>query len=190
MSTTLKGRSLVRQSWTFEDTTDPGLSTPKDNDELRYIFAFTNGTGVDQADKMYRDRRTLTANTGTDLLDLAGGLVDAFGNTLTFSKINIMLVENKGLPAAGNDGTSSDTWTKAAGQDLLVGGAASNAWDVWLNETAGAEVRVRSGSMFLLTAPQDGYRVIAGTDDILQVLWDGSVASGGDIEYDIMLIGS
>jgi len=189
MDTELAANVRTIVDWDFQDTTDH-LSTPADKAKLELLKKFADGTGANQANLKFSERRILTANTGTDLLDFAGGLTDKFGNTITFSEIKLLFLHNKGLPGATNDGSSSDTWTEAAGQDLLVGGAASNAWDVWLNETAGAEVRVRSGGILLLCAPRDGYRVIAGTDDILQVLWDGSVASGGDIEYDIVLLGS
>jgi|GEM_PF-1098825 len=189
MSTTLSDRLNFRFHWTHDDTTDAGLSTPSDSGEYQYLMALAQGKGANQNDILFRDRRTLTSNTGTDQLDLSGGLTDIYGNALTFVTVKALIVENKGLPAAGNDGSTDDSWTTAAGQDLLIGGASSNAWQKWLNDTAGAEVRLRSGGLFVLTAPVDGVKVTAGTGDILQILWDGSVASGGDIEYDIIIAG-
>jgi len=190
MGTTLSTTMNLRFSWTFQDLDDVGLSTPKDSGAYHYVMALTQGDGANNGRFHYRARRTLTANTGTDQLDLAGSLTDVYGNALTFVTVRAMLIENKGLPAAGNDGSDDDSWTTAAGQDLLVGGASSNAWQKWLNDVANAKTRVRSGGVLVLTAPVDGIKVTAGTGDILEIAWDGSAASGGDIEYDIILVGT
>jgi hypothetical protein len=170
----------TRVEWTYEDTLD--LSTPKDRDQLSLLKSLTNGTGSDQVNRMWHDRRRLSQSSGTDSLDLAGGLTDVFGNVLTFTKIKVLFVFNKGV-------RSGSTWVQTAGQDILVGGAASNAWAAWLNDNQAAEARVRSGGVLLMTCPEEGWRVSPGASDILQVTWDGSAASGDDIDYDIILMG-
>jgi len=189
MGTTLSGRLNLKLDWVYQDISDP-IWPAKDNNYLKEVIAFANGNSANQATGMYRDRRTLTAATGTDQLDLAGGITDKFGNTLTFAQINVLIIRNLGLAASGNDGSSSDSWTEAAGQDLLVfgAGAGANGWEGPLNDQD-ATLRVRSGGILPLFAPVDGYRVIAGSRDTLQILWAGSAASGGDIEYDIIVLG-
>lgn len=180
MTRSLAAKVRTKIEWTYEDELD--LSTVKDDDVISVLKSLASGTGSDQVNRMWHDRRRLTPSSGTDLLDLAGDLSDVFGNTLTFAKIKVLYVHNKGV----RDGSD---YTQTAGQDLLIGGAASNAWAAFLDNDQSAKVRLRSGGRFLWTAPEDGGRVIAGTNDILQVDWDGSAASGDDIDYDIFLAG-
>ena len=119
MVVTLAVNARARMEWTYEDTLD--LSTTRDDDQLNFLKQLTSGTGSGQVNRKWDDRRRLSQSSGTDLLDLAGGLTDRFGNTLTFTKIKLLFIVNKGV-------RSGSTYVETAGQDLLVGGAASNAW--------------------------------------------------------------
>jgi hypothetical protein len=177
-SLTIKPQSFI--DWDYQDVVD--LATVRDDNSLRALLEFTNGTGNLQCNAMWHDRRRLTLATGTDDLDLAGGLEDVFGNTLTFTQIKLLFIQNKGQP-------TGSTWTTIAGQDLLVGAAASNAWGSFLDNSQTAKMRLRSGGFILLTAPRDGHRVLAGSRDVLRIDHDGSAASGGDIDYDIVVAG-
>src|SRR5262245_27212861 len=49
-------------------------------------FAWTEGTGASQVDKLYDKEHTITAS-GTASLDLNGGLTDFFGDALVFAKV-------------------------------------------------------------------------------------------------------
>lgn len=189
MSTALTGRMLLQLAWDFQN--NDGVAITKEDDSHRYAEDFADGTGDDQVNQMWRDRREVTAATGTDDIDLAGTLTNQFGQTVTFSAIKAILIRSRGLPAAGNDGSSTDTWTETDGQDLLVGGAGSagNAWASLFDGNQDAKVRVRSGGFIVAYAPNDAYSVVAGTNDILRVAWDGNLASGDDIEYDIVILG-
>jgi len=95
------------------------------------------------------------------------------------------LIINRGEPDGAGD------WAETAGQDLLVGGAGAggDAIGSFVDGDQDAKIRVRSGGTLLLVAPNDGYVVLPGSQDVLQVDHDGSSASGGDIEYDIVLAG-
>src|SRR5689334_6535911 len=72
-------------------------------------FALDNGTGANQADRLFSDTRTI-AISGTDDLDLAGVLTDAFGATSTFVKVKVIAI----AAAAANTNT------------VVVGNAAAN----------------------------------------------------------------
>jgi len=179
MTLSLTAKIRARLEWTYQNALD--LATAEDDNQLALLKSLTSGTSGDQVNRMWHDRRRLSQPSGTDLLDLAGGLTDVFGNTLTFTKIKVLLIQNKGM-------RSGSTYVQTAGQDILVGGA-TNAWAAFLDNDASAKVRLRSGGLFVWTAPEDGGRVVAGTSDILQMEWAGSAASGDDIDYDIVIMG-
>lgn len=182
LSLELDARAKVR--WTYEDAGD--ISTPADDDSLTVLTELTHGAGDGQVNRMYRARRTVTLATGTDLLDLSGSLLGQFGNTVILVELKVLLIVNRGEP----DGAGS--WTETPGQDLLIGGAGAgnNAIAAFFNGDQDAKLTLRSGGILLLTAPNDGYTVLPGSQDVLQIDHDGSEASGGDIEYDIVLAGA
>lgn len=130
----------------------------------------TNGTGANQANEAFFDRRTLTASS-TENLDLAGGLTDAFGTTLAFTKIRALAV----YAAAANT------------NNVLVGGAASAQFSTWVGDVTDVVV-VRPGGLFLLTAPDaTGLAVTATTADLLKI---ANSSSGTSVTYDICIIGT
>jgi hypothetical protein len=176
----LEANLKLRLAWVFEQLND--LSTPKDDDLLSLLTTLTAGSGTNQINQMFLDRRTVSAASGTDVLDLAGGLYNSFGQVCTFSAIKLLLVKNRGTPL----GTDPQTWTVTDGQDLLVGGVASGAWRSLFNGVASSVLRVPADGLLLLTAPTSGFIVGAGSHDLLQVAFAGS---GPHIDYDIVLLG-
>lgn len=134
---------------------------------LRRTLALMPGTGNGQADLAFFDTRTLAASATEDL-DLAGGLVDAFGATLTFVEICALLI------------TAAPTNTN----NVVVGAAASNGWSPIFG-AATERLILRPGASFLLTHDA-GYPVVASTGDLLRV---GNSGSGTPVTYTIALIG-
>ena len=144
--------------------------------------AFTDGTAANQANRLYTASRTLTIASPTDLLDLSGSLVDIFGRTLTLDNIKALYIFNQGIQ--DGDGTPVAT----SGQRLWVGGASSNAWRGFF-ETQADKVEVPSGGKLYREDPFEGWIVIPGVEDILQIEYDGSGASGGTLQYKIVIAG-
>ena len=131
--------------------------------------AFTDGSGANQAQKLFTDQRTLAASDN-ETLDLSGVLTDVFGATLTLTKIKAILVK----AADGNT------------NNVIVGGAASNAWIGPFGD-ASDTVAVKPGGTMMLVAPDaNGYAVTAGTGDLLKV---ANSAGGSAVTYDIVLVG-
>jgi hypothetical protein len=129
-----------------------------------------DGTGAGQADRLFSDQRTITAS-GSESIDLAGSLVDAFGATLTFARIKALYV----AAAAGNT------------NNVLVGGAGSNGFVNWVSDVSDVVV-VRPGGVLLLAAPDaTAYAVTAATGDLLKIANSGS---GTGVTYDIVIIGA
>lgn len=129
----------------------------------------TNGTGANQADRIYSDQNTLGASATVDL-DLAGTLTDAFGATVTFARIKFIMV----TAAAGNT------------NNVVIGAAATNQFVNWVG--AGTHtVAVRPGGVFCIGATDaTAYAVTAGTGDLLRI---ANSAAGSSVTYDIVIVG-
>lgn len=137
--------------------------------EFTKSIALASGVGSGQADKIWHDERTIAAS-GTDDLDLAGVLADAFGSTLTLARVKGLIV----AAAAANV------------NNVVVGNAASNAWATLLGATH--TLQVRPGGLIAAFAPDaTGYAVTGGTGDILRIANGGA---GTGVIYDIVIIGA
>jgi hypothetical protein len=133
-------------------------------------YNFSDGTGLNEIKQIFSDSRTLAASTNEDL-DLAGGLVNALGQTLTFTKIRGIIVR----AAAANT------------NNVVVGNATSNGFATWVGAAAHTLI-VRPGGMLALFAPDaTGYAVTASTGDLLRIANSGS---GSSVTYDLILIGT
>ena len=109
--------------------------TPEDKIVFNPGDVFTYGTGAGQAKDVFFDRRTLAAS-GSEDLDLAGGITNAFGATITFTKIRALAIK----AAATN------------ANNVLMGGAASNAWPA-LFGNANDVLVIRPGMTLGFSAP-------------------------------------
>lgn len=135
----------------------------------RKNHTWTSGTDAAQANQVFHDQRTLSASATEDL-DLAGGLTDAYGTTLTFTKIRALIVQ----AAAANT------------NNVLVGGAAAAQFATWVSD-ATDKIVVRPGGTLALIAPDaTGYAVTATTGDILRIANSAGTTS---VTYDLILIG-
>jgi len=137
------------------------------------VLDLANGTGADQADKLFHDERSLSPGTNEDL-DLAGVLEDAFGDTLTFVKIKLLIIYNK-------DTTHTFTVKPAASAGFLGPfGAASHTLTVKPSTSL-------NKSFLVLIADPNGYQVTASTADKINVAVD---AGGSAAIYGIIAVGT
>lgn len=168
MAKTLTAELVAKIGWLYQDELD--LGNVLDVNSLEVTDELASGTAVDQADLIFHDRRTLTASANDDI-DLAGSLVDAFGDTLTFAKIKGILIRNR---------------STTVGDILNIGGGSANFIN-WI-AAAGDIVKLGPGGVFLLWNPSTaGYAVTATTADILRITEAGGANS---VDYDIVLIGT
>lgn len=166
MAATLALTASVNFVWQYQNVLD--LLTAKADANLTYDTALTNGTGaVDTADLIFTDTRTLAATT--ENLDLAGGLTDAFGNTLTFARIKGLFIHNTNT---------------TAGNNLTIGGAASNAFPLFADTTDKYTIGP-DGNLLILEPSAAAKAVTAGTGDILKM-----DAGSSTIVYKIIIVGS
>jgi len=144
------------------------INTAISNTALNEVLSLLNGTGLNQANQVWSDNSQL-AISGVDSLDLAGVLLDAFGNAITFTNIVAIAV----IADAGN------------GDNIEIGGNA-NAFASFLGDPTDV-VTVPPGGMFLITAPDaTGFPVTASTADILDITNADAAAVAN---YKIVLIG-
>ena len=143
------------------------LSTPVDAGAIALTDELLHGTAIDQADLLWHDRRTLAATS--ENLDLAGGLTDAFGQTLTFAKIKALLIKNR---------------ETIAGRTLKVGGHATAAFLLFDNATDIYTIGP-DGILLVWDPALAGKVVTATTGDLLKI-----DAGANTVAYDILLIGT
>lgn len=131
---------------------------------------FTDGTGANQADRIFKDTRTLTASA-TESLDLnGGGLTDIYGAALAFARVKAVIVK----AASGN--TNDVQWTRPAANGVPVFMA------------AGDGLAIRPGGVGLWMAPDaTGVAVTAGTGDLVTLT---NSAGSTSVTYDIVIIGA
>ncbi|NUK07467.1 hypothetical protein HRW18_05445 [Streptomyces lunaelactis] len=147
------------------------LTTVSDPLDFKRAVHLESGTTVGKADKVFHDRRTLSASATEDL-DLAGVLLDAYGVAITFVKI-------KGLFIAADAANTNN---------VVVGNAAATAWAALLGATG--TLTIRPGTTVGVTAgatDATGYAVAAGSTDLLKV---ANSAGGTGVTYDIVIIGT
>lgn len=134
----------------------------------KMIQDFANGTGLNQASKVFTDTRAILT-AATDSMDLNGGtLVDAFGITLVFATVKALIIRS----------SPSNTTNLT-----LFGDAAS----VPLLNTAATTITLQPGGLYVFTAPSiGGVTVTAATGDIIKIV----NAAGATANYDIAIIGT
>ena len=166
MAESFIGNVSVSIDSTLSGNLDVGTGTHVIN--KNYKTRFTNGIGIDQANQMWSDSRTLTASATEDL-DLAGVLTNAFGTTLTFTSIKAIVI--KALSTNTND--------------VIVVGAASNAFLLFGDATD--TISIKPNGAFGITNPEaNGYTVTVGTGDILKIT---NSAGSTSVTYEITIIG-
>jgi hypothetical protein len=123
------------------------------------------GTGLNQADRVFTDTRSVAA---AEDLDVSGGaLTDAFGNVFTIAELKVLIV----CAATANTG------------NVVLGGDAAS---VLFLDTAATTTTIKPGGCRVFTDPSAaGITVTNSTADIIQV-----APSAGTQAYDILIIGS
>lgn len=152
---------------TESGTLDLGTKSAKVS--ASYSQSLASGTGAAAADMIWTDERTIVAS-GNDDLDLAGVLVGAFGNTLTFAKIKAIMV----VAAEGN---TNDVVIGGIGATGFVGPFGANTHTI----------AVKPGGVFVIGHPGTGWTVTASTGDILRI---ANSSSGTSVTYKIVVIGT
>jgi hypothetical protein len=131
-----------------------------------YSRAFTNGTGLNQCNKVFQDHGA----TGTSYDLDAGTMLDPLGAALAaFSRIVAVMID---APAA-------NTAPVAVGGDFIL----SKYLTDWVDDAL--TIPVHPGGCFLWVAPSaTGVAVTATTGDVI------TVTPSGTEEFDLLILGS
>ena len=141
---------------------------------LKFVF----GSGADQADQIWWDRRTLPGG-GDDGIDMAGGVTNAFGQTITFANIKAIILFNRSDESLdGHTATDAEISFGPSSEANVIQGPFKDVSDA---------IKVPAGGMFIVTNPAaDGWAVTASTaDQVYTRNEDGS----DEALYDIIVIG-
>lgn len=131
--------------------------------------AFSDGVAAGQANRIWKDTRTLAASATEDL-DFSGALLDIFGDAVVFADIRAILI----------------TADAANTNNVNVTRPASNGLPIFLAASDG--IAVRPGGAFLYVAQDTtAIPVTAGTGDLL-TLTNSSGTTG--VTYSITVIGA
>jgi hypothetical protein len=138
-----------------------------------FAVAFTAGAGIDQANYLWTDLRTLDAGDSEEIDVCAPTALDQLGDPVALTRIKLVLIKNRGT---------------LAGEDLWIGGSgAASAWNSALGGSDSAQIRIPAGGTLVLIAPDAaGFAAAPSTNQFLRVENHGAAA----IEYDISLLGA
>ena len=168
MTTTLRSTIQAELTWTWTDHVD---TLPiVDSNRLRTTIDMPDGFDSGQADAVWHLSDQSLSVGQSIVYELDRLPQDLFGSDVEIPMIAIkaILISNK---------TTSGTGT------LLVGGAATNAWEEPFG-TAGDQITVPPGSPLLLANTQDGWLIpIDQTDLKVEAIDD-------DVTYDIAILGT
>ena len=145
------------------------LGPPRFMAALEKIVQFTNGVLASQANLLFADTRQIAAS-GTDDIDLAGVLTDAFGAVITAAEIVGVVIVAKATNV----------------NDLVVGNHATAAW-FGMFGAAAHTTKVRPGGVLCNFAPDASGlgAVTAATADMLRIVNGGA---GSVVDYDIVIL--
>lgn len=137
--------------------------------ELKYerTIDLANGTGADQANQVWSDTRTLTTGA-TETLDLNASLTNAIGESVTFTKVKLLMIRSR-----------------ACTTTLSVGAAAATQFVAYFGSATDV-IKILPGGVLLLTSPDaSGAAVAAGSTDSLKI----ANSAGASCDYDIVIVG-
>lgn len=129
------------------------------------IFQLSPGTALGQANLFFADSRVIAAS-GTDSLDLAGTLTDAFGTVISCGHVKSIYV-----------------FASKANVNSVIMGAGTNPFVGPLGGTT-PTVTIPPGGFALFVHPGAGWPVTAATADILKLANSAGTTS---VSYDIAL---
>ena len=162
-------------TWDYQHSDGDNISTPIDNKRYVVPFSYTDGSGDNQMQDMIRVEATVSIGEGNEVTyDLAGGVTDAFGNTITFATIKKIMIYNKA--------TSS-------GEDLRIGGPTTGTTGALITDLFGditGGINLRAGGVFSLETPLTGWTVTGGSADVLVISNEGTA----DITYELLIGGT
>lgn len=161
--------TAIRISLSAKQTKSADLEIASSKITEALAFAFSDGAGIDQANLVWKDVRTLAASANEDI-DLSGSLTDIYGESVIFARIRAILV------AAPRANVNNVNVTRPD----------SNGAPIFL--AAGDGLEVRPGGCFLWVSPDaTGTAITAGTGDLINI---ANSAGSSAVDYTIIVLGA
>lgn len=168
----------LRLDFLYKNTLDGGQETTHDS-TIVIQDSLESGTDANQADRLLVAQGQTLSSSAVDTIDVqdlgtlsigAGSGKDSLGQTCRFSEIVFIALASASTSAG----------------DLLIGGSgASNAFNSIFNGDDNAKTVLKPDGFVAWKAPgASAYAVAATTNHILRL-----EASGGDVDYDLYIIG-
>lgn len=156
----------------FAQTKTGDLETASSAIALSLATAFSDGVAAGNADRIFRDTRTLTASA-SETLDLSGSLTDIYGDAVVFADLRAIVVVA--------DATNTNNVN-------VLRGTTSPETSLPLFLASGDGIAVRPGGMFVWTCPDaTGIPVTATTAD--KITFTNSAGST-PVTYSVLLVGA
>lgn len=173
---TVEHTSKILTIWDFNHKDTDDISTPSDTKRFIISQDIADGSGDDQMQDMFRVQASVSPGEGNeDTYDLAGGVTDAFGNTLEFATVKRILIYNTAT---------------TAGEDLTVGGPTGGTTGALITDVFDGDndsrVKIRAGGVLDLWTRLTGYTVTGGSADVLVIKNIGVAA----ITYQLLIGGT
>ena len=164
-------------SWGAAKKLDRGAQV--DTGAATVTEGLTFGTGANSSNQIWHDTRIVAADA-TDQIDLAGGLTNAFGGTVTFANVHMIFVHNR----------SDETLTAAVHGVTHTANAA--VIDVGPSAANGALILKATGDIVTLAAgdwtiifSKSGKTITAATGDLLDIVETATLEAA----YEIIIFG-
>lgn len=145
------------------------LSQSRNQLEVSPRLLWNDGTGLNQANRIFQDRITIDAED-EELLDLTA-LTDSLGAAVSFARLKAIYLKNR---------------SATAGDVLELGGTVANGLGSLYVGTNAGQLIGPDGIALLVNPSLAGWLVTPATGDILRVGNPGE----NDIECDLVLIGA
>lgn len=174
-ATSTAGSSSVKFAITQSNTTD--LGTANWAYSADWLKAFADGSGINQANKVYQAKITLTGS-GTSTIDLDSTLTGPLA-TVSFSRIYLLAIRRTDTPVA----TTQDENVKIGGDWILTKYLVPGA-----DTLAAVTLPLRPGGTFFVVAPDaTGIAVTASTGDEITLT---NASSADTTHIEIVILGS
>ena len=166
-------KTKIRVSLAPEQTGSHDFGGPVFDKEMFAAMTFLDGVGALQADLLFMDQRSVLTGANDDI-DLAGVLLNAFGQTITTAELVGVFVINAPITGAPNT------------TNLTIGGG-TNPVTGFLGGTTPTIGPLRPGAVVFLACPDAAGlgSVVAGTGDILRI----ANSAGATANYQIAILG-
>lgn len=150
MATSLTGSFNVSADWTYLNVLTAG--NVRDANRMAKSIAFTDGVGVNQCNRMYKESGTIAASGSTTIT--LSSVTNSFGTSIAFARIKSLYFELQ---------------TTTTASSVLLGAAGTNPWVAMLAGTT-PQIRVLNGGvLFMGIGTAAGYVVTASSSDQLKI---------------------